>query len=68
MSVNSKEINIPINSEKRDPFYGRSKSEIGLGLVQNMSFDTIETAILANVKSTVDEGVAYNYESYASET
>lgn len=68
MSVNSKEINIPINSEKRDPFYGRSKSEIGLGLVQNMSFDTIETAILANVKSTVDEGVAYNYESYASDS
>ena len=68
MSVNSKEINIPINSEKRDPFYGRSKSEIGLGLVQNMSFDTIETAILANVKSTVDDGVAYNYESYASDS
>lgn len=68
MSVNSKEINIPINSEKRDPFYGRSKSEIGLGLVQNMSFDTIETAILANVKNTVDEGVAYNYEFYASDS
>lgn len=68
MSVNYNEINIPINSEKRDPFYGRSKSEIGLGLVPNMSFNDVETSILANVKSTVDEGVAYNYESYASDS
>lgn len=67
MSVNINEINRPINSEKRDPFYGRSKSEVGLGLVPNMSFEETELAILANVKNTVDEGVSYNFPNYASE-
>lgn len=67
MSLNKNEVNIPINSEKRDPLYGRSKADIGLSKVPNMSFDEVETSILANVKNTVDEGVAYNYSNFASE-
>lgn len=67
MSVNYNEINIPINADKRDPFYGRSKSEIGLGLVPNMSYENLQTAILANVKNTVDAGITYKYQSYASD-
>lgn len=68
MSININDVNIPINSEKRDPFYGRSKSEVGLGLVSNMSFEDIETSILANVKNAVDEGIVYNYEDRASDS
>lgn len=67
MPITYNETNIPINAEKRDPFYGRSKSEVGLGLVPNMSYEDVEMSILANVKATVDEGVAYNYDRYASE-
>lgn len=67
MAINYNEINIPINAEKRDPFYGRSKSEVGLGLTPNMSYQGLQTAILANVRSTIDEGVAYNYSDFANE-
>ena len=68
MSVNINEVNLPLNKEKRDPFYGRSKSEIGLGNVQNMSFDSIQTSILANVRSYLNDGITYNYEDYASDS
>lgn len=59
-------INIPINPERRDPLYGRSKADIGLSKVPNMSYNEVETSILANVKNTVDEGVAYNFSRYAT--
>jgi hypothetical protein len=32
------DINYPINPERRDPFYSKSKGDIGLSKVPNMSF------------------------------
>lgn len=66
MSININEVNIPINPEKRDPFYGRNKSDIGLSRVSNMGFDDVSRSILANVKNEINEGSSYNFERFAT--
>jgi hypothetical protein len=52
-------INYPINSERRDPFYSKSKGDVGLSKVPNLSFSELNNAILANVNNQVNEGTIY---------
>ena len=60
-------INYPINSERRDPFYSKSKGDVGLSKVPNLSFSELNNAILANVNNQVNEGTIYQLDKSVGE-
>ena len=62
------DINYPINPERRDPFYSKSKGDIGLSKVPNMSFSELNNAILANVNNQVNEGTIYHLDKKIGDT
>lgn len=56
----------PINPELRSPEYSKSKADVGLSRVDNLSYTDIQGAILANVQATINEGSTYYFDKTVS--